>query len=563
MILSDYRLDRVLGHGGFGITYLATDLSLDQRVAIKEYYPREFAVRDSTMTVLPTGSSEDRDNFSWGLERFREEARTLARFSHPNIIAVRRLFEANGTSYIVMDFCEGEPLDALIRREAPLSAGLLEGLFTALLDGLEQVHAAGVMHRDIKPANIFIRADGIPVLLDFGAARQALVSHSRSMTSLATAHYAAFEQYSTRGNQGAWTDIYGLAATLYHAATGEKPLDAPDRILEDKLVSLSIRAAGQYPRGLLQAIDAGLEVRPESRPQTVAQWRRLMEPGAAPASAPIREHGSQRDAHAPSANVQKSRRAALGAIVGIFLLLFLILAFVVLRRPTSPEVIGEAAAGQDQSAQVEAPDIPPSVTSEEVRLSDLGQGDLKLTKGDVYRVVGRVRNIAADPDGSASITFTGLILKVAKGDSMALVKQIKPDTFVEADCIWKGVDTGIFPEMTGCTNLAFPQTLSAEEYEAVYAENVFSADEKLKDRPLIIFGTVRLVAKLTNGDDYVSLEAQPGFSDVTAIVAPSNRTMIRSYAKPDNLAVMYCRGGYRYNQVGSLGVNACRFLQNY
>jgi len=274
--LSDYRLERVLGHGGFGITYLAVDLSLDQKVAIKEYYPREFAVRDSTKTIHATGNAEDRDNFSWGRDRFREEAKTLARFSHTNVVAVRRLFEANGTSYIVMDFCEGEPLDQLIKREAPLSKQKLEGLFSSLLDGLEHVHAAGVMHRDIKPANIFIRADGSPVLLDFGAARQALVSHSRSMTSLATAHYAAFEQYSTHGKQGAWTDIYGLAATLYHAATAEKPKDAPDRILEDNLEPLAQKAAGRYAPNFLRAIDAGLAVRPENRPQSIKEWRETL-----------------------------------------------------------------------------------------------------------------------------------------------------------------------------------------------------------------------------------------------------------------------------------------------
>lgn len=272
-IVSDYRLERVLGQGGFGITYLAMDLKLNQQVAVKEFYPREFAARDRAGRVRATGGAEDQANFIWGLERFREEARTLGRFRHPNIIAVRRLFEANGTAYIVMDFCEGEPLDAVIKRKAPLDAEALERIFIALLDGLAHVHAAGIMHRDIKPANIFIRSDGSPVLLDFGAARQALVGHSRSMTSLATAHFAAFEQYSTHGRQGPWTDIYGLAATLYNAATGEKPQDSPDRMMQDRIVALTSRAAGRYPVKVLQAIDAGLAILPENRPQSVLQWR--------------------------------------------------------------------------------------------------------------------------------------------------------------------------------------------------------------------------------------------------------------------------------------------------
>ena len=294
--LSDYRLEHVLGHGGFGITYLATDLSLNKKVAIKEYYPREIAVRNRTKAVHPTGSAEDRDNFSWGLERFGEEARTLARFSHQNVVAVRRLFEANGTSYIVMDFCEGEPLSQIIRRHAPLPQDELESLFASLLDALEHVHSAGVMHRDIKPANIFIRADGSPILLDFGAARQALVNHSQSMTSLATAHYAAFEQYSTHGDQGAWTDIYGLAATCYHAATGEKPFDAPDRILDDKLEPLITKAAGQYTHEFLRAIDAGLAVRPKDRPQTIGEWRdiyRSTKPSVSSESTPARYGGGE------------------------------------------------------------------------------------------------------------------------------------------------------------------------------------------------------------------------------------------------------------------------------
>ncbi len=319
--LSDYRLERVLGHGGFGITYLATDLSLDQKVAIKEYYPREFAVRDSTKTIHATGSAEDRNNFAWGLDRFREEAKTLARFSHPNVVAVRRLFEANGTSYIVMDFCEGAPLDQIIKRDAPLSKAVVEVLFKSLLDGLEHVHAAGVMHRDIKPANIFIRADGSPVLLDFGAARQALVSHSRSMTSLATAHYAAFEQYSTHGKQGAWTDIYGLAATLYHAATGEKPKDSPDRILEDTLEPLASKAVGRYPRDFLRAIDAGLAVRPEHRPQSVKEWRAQLEPARQAVSSreqPAENSRYDNDQSAPEGKVDDPFR---GKFVSFFALL--------------------------------------------------------------------------------------------------------------------------------------------------------------------------------------------------------------------------------------------------
>lgn len=211
-----------------------------------------------------------------------------------------------------------------------------------------------------------------------------------------------------------------------------------------------------------------------------------------------------------------------------------------------------------------APSVPVEVvTSEEVRLSDLGQGNQKLVQGRTYRVVGRIRNIQAAPDGSPTIVFTGLVLTIEKGLELDTIKQMTPGDYVEADCTWVGSQSGIFPEMNGCRNFSFLTTVSAENYERTYSDNAFSADDELKDRPLVIFGPVRLAGKLTSGEDYVSLEAQPGFSDVTAILAPTSRPLIRTYAKMGELAVMYCRGGYRYNQIGSIGVTDCRFLQNY
>lgn len=277
-MLSDYRIDAVLGQGGFGITYLGYDVMLDRRVAIKEYYPREFAVRDSTLTVHAAGNQEDKDTFKWGLEQFLKEAKLLAKLNHPNIIAVRRFFEANGTAYFVMDYCEGKPLDDLIKINGVLTLEQVNKLIHPILDGLEHLHGVNFLHRDIKPANIYIKSDGSPVLLDFGAARQEIVSHSRSVTSLATPGYASFEQYSTKGNQGPWTDIYGLAATLYRAVTGEKPQDSPDRILQDTLTPAAVLSANKYPDGLLKAIDKGMAVRPEERPQKISEWRELFGP---------------------------------------------------------------------------------------------------------------------------------------------------------------------------------------------------------------------------------------------------------------------------------------------
>ena len=275
-VLSDYKFEKVLGQGSFGITYLAIDTMLNRKVAIKEYFPREFAARDSTLTVKAAGNRDDRDNFVWGLKRFLDEARVLAIFDHPNIIQVRRFFEANGTAYLVMDYCDGTPLDELLKLKGVLSERELEALVGSLLNALEIIHKTNFLHRDIKPANIFIKNDGTPVLLDFGAARQELVSHSKSVTAIATPGYAAFEQYSSHGNQGPWTDIYGFGATLYRAVTGKKPEDATNRMLEDALVPTLKLCHGKYKSNTLKAIDAAMAVKPQDRPQTISEWRKIL-----------------------------------------------------------------------------------------------------------------------------------------------------------------------------------------------------------------------------------------------------------------------------------------------
>jgi serine/threonine protein kinase len=273
--VADYQIISVLGQGAFGITYLATDLNLQIQVAIKEYFPREFSVRSARNTVRPSGSREDKDFFEWGRDRFLSEARILARLDHPNIAAVRRLLEANDTAYLVMDYCDGKPLDEIIERDGPLNVPDFEKLLWPILDALHHVHKSGLIHRDVKPANIFIRSDGSPVLLDFGAARNDISQHSRSVTSLATAGYAPLEQYDTRGNQGPWSDIYGFSATLYRALTGERPPDAAGRVLRDTLEPLSQRLRGKVDERVLMAIDKGLAVLPDARPQTVSEWRSL------------------------------------------------------------------------------------------------------------------------------------------------------------------------------------------------------------------------------------------------------------------------------------------------
>ncbi len=271
--IAEYEIVRVLGAGGFGITYLAFDHQLDGPVALKEYFPADLAARVDGARVAVTAPT-NRETFSWGLERFLEEARAIHRFRHPNVVQVHRYLEANETAYIVMEYVEGESLKSILDRRGRLSAEEWRPWLNALLDGLEHVHSHGYLHRDIKPANIVIRAaTGEPVLIDFGSAR--VQQRERTHTQVLTAGYAPIEQYSGGGSQGPPSDIYALAAVSYRALTGSTVASAPDRVLDDSYLPLPEQVVGADSRWLA-AIEHGLALRPQARPQSVEDWRQAL-----------------------------------------------------------------------------------------------------------------------------------------------------------------------------------------------------------------------------------------------------------------------------------------------
>ncbi len=296
-----FQIESILGVGGFGITYLARDGNLKRSVAIKEFLPSDLSVRREDSTVEPVSENES-ETFRWGLDRFLSEARTLARFQHPNIVGVHSVFEANNTAYMVMEYERGRALGTVLRDPANCSEEKLRELLMPLLDGLERVHEAGFVHRDIKPNNLFVRDDGSPVVLDFGSARQALGVETRTLTSLVTPGYAPFEQYNANregDKQGPWTDIYALAATLYRAVSGKGPVDALTRagaILKghkDVLVPATMVGEGRYSESFLRAIDRALAFQPEARPQTIAEWRVMFDDTAGDAGAAGADDGER------------------------------------------------------------------------------------------------------------------------------------------------------------------------------------------------------------------------------------------------------------------------------
>ena len=232
--IADYELIEVLGDpGSFGITYRATDLHLKRDVAIKEYFPAEYAVRRTDGLVAPRDESR-RSTFEWGLERFSEEARTLAQFDHRNIVKVLRLIaDVNGTAYIVMELVRGRTLESIVLDTGPMEAAAFNPLFAQLLDGCAAIHGIGILHRDVKPSNIIVTAAGAPVLIDFGAARDLALQKKAGFTAIVTDTYSPPEQYSREQPQGPWTDIYALAATAYFALSGGPPPPSTARAIGD------------------------------------------------------------------------------------------------------------------------------------------------------------------------------------------------------------------------------------------------------------------------------------------------------------------------------------------
>lgn len=272
--LHEYVISKVIGSGGFGVTYFGRDTNLDKAVAIKEYFPFSLASRYDDQWVAPnTTVQDDQSEYDWGLSRFIDEARTLAKFEHPNLIRVVRYIEENGTAYIVMDFAEGRPLSQVVNEDGLLSEDQLKPKLLPLLDGLSLVHAADMLHRDVKPENIIIRSDGTPVLIDFGAARQAIGSRSRPISTILTPGYAPYEQYFSSGNQGPWTDIYAMGAVTYACLTGDAPHEAVQRAVEDPTTPTVEAAKGRGSKQFLEAIDWAIRPREADRPQSVDEWR--------------------------------------------------------------------------------------------------------------------------------------------------------------------------------------------------------------------------------------------------------------------------------------------------
>lgn len=276
--LAEFEVTRVVGQGGFGVVYEAWDHTLERVVAIKEYLPTSLSTRQQDGTVVPL-SERHRETFDLGMRSFINEARLLAQFDHPSLLKVYRFWQEKGTTYMVMPFYKGDTLrEALVA----IPAGVDEAWLTRIMDGVTQalavMHSANCYHRDIAPDNIILlEGSGRPVVLDFGAARRVITDKTQAITVILKPGYAPIEQYAEMPDmsQGAWTDVYALAAVMHVAVCGRAPPPSVARLLSDSYVPLAGNdiLRERYSDRLLAAIDAGLGVRPEARPQSMAELR--------------------------------------------------------------------------------------------------------------------------------------------------------------------------------------------------------------------------------------------------------------------------------------------------
>ena len=269
-----YIIGRVLGFGGFGITYIAYDQVLQTRAAIKEYMPGEFSTRMPNQQMVTVYSGEREEQFREGMRKIIDEARRLAKFQdEPNIVHIYDCFEANNTAYIVMEYLEGESVKELLAREGKISTDQALDIVLKVAAALKKVHKEGIIHRDIAPDNIYILKNGDVKVLDFGAARYATTKHSKSLSVIIKPGYAPEEQYRSRGDQGPWTDVYALAATFYKMVTGVTPEDAMERSVKDFLKKPT-KLGASLPKSVETAIMNALNVRVEDRTQSMEELRK-------------------------------------------------------------------------------------------------------------------------------------------------------------------------------------------------------------------------------------------------------------------------------------------------
>lgn len=373
VLKEQYLIGRVLGQGGFGITYLGWDLYLDMPVAIKEYYPSSTVMRDSAASLsVASYGGEVGARFRNCKERFLREAKILARLSEvPEIVKIRNFFESNNTAYIVMEFVQGVTLKDYVKsRGGKLSIEETLSILYPVMDSLCKVHKAGLVHRDISPDNIMLQPQGHAKLIDFGAVRD--VGHAdkeapltKSTESILKQGYAPIEQYQNRGSLGPWTDVYAMCATIFYCITGQVPIDAPGRMLDDE--SLQIRQlAPDLSDAIVKVLEHGMALRTVNR---ISSMEELLEK----LKNPEQETEAEPEISVAEPPKVKKRKNRLPLIAAIILVAALGIIFLIPDDPAAPvidEPSTQNAASPEQSTEQTASNADFAATTVSDRWED-------------------------------------------------------------------------------------------------------------------------------------------------------------------------------------------------
>ena len=293
----EFEVLGVLGIGGFGVVYLVQDHSLERQVALKEYMPSSLAIRGAGAQIT-LRTEAYADTYAAGLRSFVNEARLLARFDHPSLLKVYRFWEDNGTAYMVMPYLQGATLrDTRRAMDRAPDEAWLRGVLGAVLDALEHLHQEDVFHRDIAPDNILLTREGAPILLDFGAARRVISNHTQAFTAILKPSYAPIEQYAEMSTmrQGPWTDLYALGAVMHFLLSGKPPMPSTARAVQPGAELLELHAQAGVSERFVRIVGWMLSVRPQDRPQSVAELRAVL---AGQAAVPDIHHGQVQAAQA-------------------------------------------------------------------------------------------------------------------------------------------------------------------------------------------------------------------------------------------------------------------------
>ena len=413
ILAGTYLVGCVLGQGGFGITYIGLDLNLNLKVAIKEFYPEGCVTRDGrTHTSVVPLPGEKKAFFEKGREKFVSEAQVLARFTdEPSIVGVRGFFHENGTAYIVMNFVEGETLKARAARSGGrLPAAEVLELIKPLCASLSRVHEAGLLHRDISPDNIIVKKNGMPVLLDFGAARQISMTGEHSNTINVKHGFAPEEQYRTRGEQGPWTDVYALCATIYRLTTGVTPPQALDRLTSDVPITPPNQLGADFTPAQEAAVMHGLAVRAQDRISSMDQLlRELSLTTVRPVKQPEKPKPAEFDHYEKTRGAAKPNarpKFLLPVLIGcgaVALALLLILVLKPSGQTDGGDGATEAAFSSPQSTEANAPQITSEPTLAPEPTEEQGY---HFQVGQVYEgllAAGSHYSAALNSDGTVSV----------------------------------------------------------------------------------------------------------------------------------------------------------------